>query len=125
MKKRITVLMLTVIMLLLVGCGGTKSDAPVVGDWKLASVEAMGVSMTADEFAQATGSEVDMTLSIKDNGKFTANFQGESGTGKWTYEEPTLTLSDSDETMTGEYKDGKISLTLEEAGQSYTVTFEK
>lgn len=126
MKKYVSILMLAVIMMVFAGCGGgTKSDAPVVGDWKLASVEAAGVSMTADEFAQATGSDVDMTLVIKDNGVFTANFQGESGDGKWTYEEPKLTLSSDGESMTGEYTDGKITLTVEQDGQSVTMTFEK
>lgn len=125
MKKHIAVLMLTVIMMVLAGCGGKKIDAPVVGDWKLASVEVMGVSMTVDEFAETTGSDVDMGISIKDNGTFTANLEGESGTGKWTYEEPTITLSDDSETLTGEYKDGKLTLTVEQSGQSVSMVFEK
>lgn len=125
MKKYVSILMLAVVMMVFAGCGGTKSDAPVVGDWKLTSVEAAGVTMSADEFAQAAGTDVDMTLNIKDNGKFTANFQGESGDGKWTYEEPTLTLSSGDDTMTGNYADGKITLTVEQGGQSVSMTFEK
>ncbi len=125
MKKYVSILMLAVMMMVFAGCGGAKSDAPVVGDWKLSSVEAAGVTMSADEFAQAAGTDVDMSLVIKDNGKFTANFQGESGDGKWTYEEPKLTLSSDGESMTGEYTDGKITLTVEQAGQSVTMTFEK
>lgn len=125
MKKYVSILMLAVVMMVFAGCGGAKSDAPVVGDWKLSSVEAAGVTMSADEFAQAAGMDVDMTLNIKDNGKFTANFQGESGDGKWTYEEPTLTLSSGDDTMTGNYADNKITLTVEQGGQSVSMTFEK
>lgn len=130
MKKHISVLMLVIIMMMaFVGCGGTKSDAPVVGDWKLTSVDAMGVSMTAEEFAEAAGGDVNMELSIKDNGSFTANLGeglgGESGKGTWKYEEPTLTLSDSTDELTCEYKDGKLVMDLEQGGQTVSMTFEK
>ncbi len=66
-----------------------------------------------------------MKISIKDNGTFSANFEGESGEGKWEYEEPTITLKDDTDTLTGEYKDGKITLSIDEGGESYSMTFEK
>ncbi len=127
MKKLLSVLMLAVMMMAFVGCGGKgDSDAPVVGDWKLATIEAMGQTMTVDEFAELSGSDdVKMEMSIKADGKFTASLGDISGEGTWEYKEPTLTLSSDGESMTGEYKDGKLTLQMEEAGQSYSMTFEK
>ena len=113
MKKHLAVIMLAVFMMVLAGCGGKKIDAPVVGDWKLSTVEAMGQTMTVEDFAALTGSDVEMKISIKDNGTFSE------------YEEPTITLKDDTDTLTGEYKDGKITLSIDEGGESYSMTFEK
>ena len=113
MKKRVAVFMLAVVMtvLALAGCGGKKSSAPVVGDWKITKIEAMGVSMGVDEYLSAAGmGDVKMEMSIKDNGKFSMDIVGESGTGTWKYEEPTLTLDDGSDTVTAEYKDSTIVL---------------
>ena len=115
MKKRVAVLMLAVVMtvLALAGCGGKQSSAPVVGDWKITKIEAMGVSMGVDEYLSAAGmGDVKMEMSIKDNGKFSMDMVGESGTGTWKYEEPTLTLDDGSDTVTAEYKDSTIVLEM-------------
>ena len=115
MKKRVAVFMLAVVMtvLALAGCGGKKSSAPVVGDWKITKIEAMGVSMGVDEYLSAAGmGVVKMEMSIKDNGKFSMDIVGESGTGTWKYEEPTLTLDDGSDTVTAEYKDSTIVLEM-------------
>lgn len=115
MKKRVAVFMLAVVMtvLALTGCGGKKSSAPVVGDWKITKIEAMGVSMGVDEYLSAAGmGDVKMEMSIKDNGKFSMDIVGESGTGTWKYEEPTLTLDDGSDTVTAEYKDSTIVLEM-------------
>lgn len=115
MKKRVAVFMLAVVMtvLALAGCGGKKSSAPVVGDWKITKIEVMGVSMGVDEYLSAAGmGDVKMEMSIKDNGKFSMDIVGESGTGTWKYEEPTLTLDDGSDTVTAEYKDSTIVLEM-------------
>ena len=115
MKKRVAVFMLAVVMtvLALAGCGGKKSSAPVVGDWKITKIEAMGVSMGVDEYLSAAGmGDVKMEMSIKDNGKFSMDIVGESGTGTWKYEEPTLNLDDGSDTVTAEYKYSKIVLEM-------------
>ncbi len=115
MKKRVAVFMLAVVMtvLALAGCGGKKSSAPVVGDWKITKIEAMGVRMVVDEYLSAAGmGDVKMEMSIKDNGKFSMDIVGESGTGTWKYEEPTLTLDDGSDTVTAEYKDSTIVLEM-------------
>lgn len=134
MKKHISILMLAVMMvMILAGCGGgaDKSDAPVVGDWKMTIVEAMGQTANIEEYATMTGMSADdvkMNLSIKGDGTFTIDagsiFGGASGEGKWDYKEPTLTL-DYEGKTTCEYKDGKLVMSLEEGGQSVSVTFEK
>lgn len=129
MKKYIAVIMVTVIMMVLAGCGGSKGngDAPVVGDWKLSSVEAMGVTMTAEQFTEAAGGDVKM--SIKGDGTFTMDlgslYGDASGEGKWEYTEPTLSLTVDGESITGEYADSKLTLTLEQGGQTVSMTFEK
>jgi hypothetical protein len=124
MKKRAAVLMLAVVMtvLALAGCGGKKSSDPVVGDWKMTKVEAMGVSMGVDEYLEMAGmGDMKMEMSIKDNGKFSMDLVGESGDGTWEYKEPTLTLTSDGESVTAEYKDETI--TLEMSGVS--MIFEK
>lgn len=115
MKKHVAVLMLAVVMtvLALAGCGGKKSDAPVVGDWKMTKVETMGVSMGVDEYLEAAGmGDMKMEMTIKDNGKFSMDLMGESGDGTWKYEEPKLSLSDGSDTVDAEYKDGVITLSM-------------
>lgn len=133
MKKHISILMLAVMMVMvLAGCGGaSKSDAPVVGEWKITTVEAMGQTANIEEYATTLGmsaEDVKMNLSIKEDGTFTIEagsiFGNESGEGKWSYKEPTLTL-DYEGKTTCEYKDGKLVMSLEEGGQSVSVTFEK
>lgn len=115
MKKRVAVLMLAVVMtvLALAGCGGKKSSAPVVGEWKMTKVEAMGVSMSVEEYLQASGmGDMKMEMSIKDNGKFSMDVVGESGDGTWEYKEPDLTLTVDGESVKAEYKDNTITLEM-------------
>ncbi|MCI8464918.1 MAG: lipocalin family protein [Lachnospiraceae bacterium] len=115
MKKRVAVLMLAALMtvLALAGCGGKKSSDPVVGEWKMTKVEAMGVSMSVEEYLQAAGmGDMKMEMSIKDNGKFSMDVVGESGDGTWKYKDPVLTLTADGESVEAEYKDGTITMEM-------------
>lgn len=129
MRKHIAMIMLAVMMMVLAGCGGKggNSDAPVVGDWKLSSVEAMGVTMDAEQFAQTAGGDIKMTINA--DGTFSMDlgslYGDQSGEGKWEYKEPTLTLTVDGESITGDYADNKLTLNLEQGGQSVSMTFEK
>lgn len=125
MKKRIAMLMLAMVMvvMILAGCGGKKADkAPVIGEWKMSSIEVSGMSMDVDQFLEASGqSDVKMTLTIKEDGKFTMDVFGESADGTWEYKEPTCSLTVDGESVDAEYKDGKLVLSMDEG----TMTFEK
>ncbi|MCI8549337.1 MAG: hypothetical protein HFI68_01880 [Lachnospiraceae bacterium] len=117
MKKRIAafVLVMAMVVLALAGCGGKDSSAPVVGKWKLTSIEAAGMTMSVDEFLSMSGmSDTTNEMEIKSNGKFSMEMVGEKGTGKWEWKEPICTLTDeAGDSVEAEYKDGKLSMDLE------------
>lgn len=112
MRKRFAVLMLAVMMMVLAGCGG-KGDSPVVGDWKLDTAKVMGVTMDVEEYADLIGEDMDFSISIKDDGTFSMELTGDTADGTWEYKEPTVTFT-SDETITAEYKDEKLTMELAE-----------
>ncbi len=125
MRKRVAVLLFAVMMMVLAGCGGkSQADSPVVGDWKLATAETMGVTMDVDEYAELVGGDMSFDISVKSDGTFEMALAGETANGNWEYKEPTLTLK-SDETVTCEYKDDKLTMELDEAtiGVEGGVTF--
>ncbi len=127
MRKCVTALMLAAIMMVFAGCGGGGKE-PVIGDWKMTEIETMGVKVSLEEYMQSMGGDAEdmnMQLSIKEGGKFSGNIAGQEGEGTWTYKEPTLSLTADGETMDCEYKDGKLTLKVEEGGQSFSAIFEK
>ncbi len=116
MKKRVAMLMLAamLVVLALAGCGSKKESAPVVGDWKVSTIEVSGVSVSLDEYLKATGTDdMKMEISIKDGGKFSMDMVGEKADGTWKYKEPTLTLTVDGDDLDTEYKDGKIIMDME------------
>lgn len=112
MRKRFAVLMLAVMMMVLAGCGGS-GDSPVVGEWKLDTAKVMGVTMDVEEYAELIGENMDFNISIKDDGTFSMELAGDTADGTWEYKEPTVTFN-SDETITAEYKDEKLTMELAE-----------
>ena len=128
MKKCITALMLTAVMMVFAACGGSGSDAPVVGEWKMTQIEAMGVTVSVDEYMEAMGGDaedMDMKMTIKGDGTFTGKIDNEESDGTWEYKEPSLTLNADGESMDCEYKDGKLTMSIEEDGQTFSAVFEK
>lgn len=127
MRKRFAVLMVAVMMMVLAGCGG-KADSPVVGEWKLATAKVMGVTMDVEEYEELIGEDMDFNISIKDDETFTMNLAGDTADGTWEYKEPTVTFK-SDETITADYNDGKLTMELAEelvdVEGGMTLVFEK
>ncbi len=114
MKKRIACLLLGIVtaLVLLAGCGGGKGGAaPVVGDYKLASVEVEGMSIDVDQYAEMSGqTDLEMSISIKDGGEFSMDVAGQQAEGTWEYEEPVCTLTVDGDPMDCEYADGKLTM---------------
>ena len=85
MKKKMAILLLGIIVAVavLAGCGGKKeAGSPVVGDYKLASVESGGMTVDVDEYKEMMGDDsLDMSLSIKSDGTFSIDAAGQSGEG--------------------------------------------
>ncbi|MCD2491081.1 lipocalin family protein [Lacrimispora sp. NSJ-141] len=123
MKKRIVILMLVLAMtvMALTGCG-KKSSAPVVGDWKMTTIEVSGMTLNVDQFlAMAGQDDVNMTLTISADGKFSMDVAGEKAEGTWKYKDSICTLTADGEDVDAEYKDGKLVMSMDEG----TMTFEK
>ena len=60
MKKKMAILLLGIIVAVavLAGCGGKKeAGSPVVGDYKLASVESGGMTVDVDEYKEMMGDD--------------------------------------------------------------------
>ena len=116
MKKRIAMLMLAamLVVLALAGCGSKKEASPVVGDWKVTTIEMAGTTVSVDDYLAATGSDaIKMEFSIKEDGKFSMDMAGQTADGTWKYKEPTLTLTVEGDPLDTEYKDGKIIMDMD------------
>lgn len=125
MKKRIAMLMLVLAMAVMMfsGCGKSKNQAPVVGEWKMTTIEISGVTMDVDQFLSIAGQEdTKMNMTIKEDGTFFMDVVGEQAEGTWEYKEPKCTLTVDGDSIDAEYKDGKLVIDMDGNG---TMTFEK
>ena len=81
------------------GGGGNGGGDPIVGKWKLNSVDIGGVEMSLEDVAKMAGSagtelgDMDVTFDIKADGTLTGNAMGETAEGTWTKNGDTYTLT--------------------------------
>ena len=90
-------------MLLQTACGAAASKPGFVGKWLFSSMESGGEEMTAAQL----GSMDVITMEFTSDGKAKLGGEGNSGTGKWTEKNGTITIVDdeSGQTDTGTLKD--------------------
>ena len=150
MKTRGTIAVACALSLALFGCGGngapannggsggqtteqTQVVATPVGTWKVAAVEMEGITMTGDiaEFAKVFGADdssaemINMAIDLQEGGKGTISAGTEKHDITWKEEAGKITLSGTGESasnMTGTFKDGVITIAVEENGPSVIMT---
>ncbi|MGI6200089.1 MAG: lipocalin family protein [Christensenellales bacterium] len=110
MKKTQTTLLISVLLIvamMMTACAGGGTDA-ATGTWKLTSGEAQGITVSLDQLSQL-GVNADMTMEFK-GGKFTANFNGEQGSGSYKIDGDTITMSENGQEMTGTISGNEIKI---------------
>lgn len=106
--KKITAIILSFLMLInLTACGSksAKSDDPNVGMWIAVSTSMMGFT---DDIKEVFDEEI--SIDLKDNGKFEMMLEGEKFKGKWTYDGSDLVLSHRDVEFSGTIENGILTL---------------
>jgi hypothetical protein len=132
MKKKLSIIIVVVLMLSFVGCiGPKKQDGPgldltslptgyrtlclsiqdqsfgillYVGDWQLSHAIYQGITMSAGELG------MDASFLVQFNGQVEFTFEGETATGTSTEKDGKLMISDTgtSETIPAELRDGKL-----------------
>ncbi len=116
MKKLLTVLLTSILLLILAACGSdeTSSD-PNAGMYNCTTVEAVGVLMTVDEVY-----ENGAYLELKNGGKGTINLDGTSTEITWTLEGSALSVDMGGQKNSGTLSEGTIVLNLLDMDMSLT-----
>ena len=143
MKKFLVMIcaaMLCVCCLGLAACGGGSSAASgsasasasseaaptFPGEWKLAAVEYQGLTMAGD-LSQVMGEDLNINMTIKDDGTGTLVYQGESADFAWTQKDAsTITIAPTDnssESYDATLKDGALSMTAPVEGTEMNLIF--
>lgn len=109
MKKKITrfIWMISMVLaLLLSGCGGNKKkeESPYEGKWIAVSAQMMGISVSVEETFGGV-----FEFEVKNNGKVKVFIGEDTGTGKWSVEKGTFTLSIEGEDMIGTVGENTLS----------------
>lgn len=102
MKKFIAILMVAVMLLSLVACGGGEPD-PNCGVYQGIRGEMDGIVLTMDELYPG-----ESYLELKSGGKADLVLEGDKMTGKWTLEGETFNLVVEGEDCPGTLKDGIV-----------------
>lgn len=90
MKRFISACMLLCLLLSLTACGGKTADSPYVGTWNATKYSALGIDIAVEEMGAST-------LEFKAGGRMTADFMGQSGSGKWEETDSGLVIKSGGE----------------------------
>lgn len=96
------VLMASLLLVSFAACGGGgEENEALLGEWKLQSISAMGMTFTAEEYEELTGEVMELTFTFQPKGKLSAVSFGESfsGTYKVDGDQVQVTLDGDTETM--------------------------
>ena len=110
MKKTRTTLLISLLLIvamMMTACAGGGPDA-ATGTWKLTGGEAQGITVSMEQLEQL-GMNADMTMEFK-GGKFTANFNGENGSGTYKIDGDAITLTENGEELTGTISGDEIKI---------------
>ena len=122
-KRGLTFLMVLAMMVGLVACGGSGKNP--AGTYNLVTMESGGEEMNVTELADLFGTEIDVTLELKDDESFTLDMgflsDGESTSGTWKMDGDSLILTAEGDERPVTYDGETIVMDLE--GES--LTFEK
>ena len=117
MKKRIlTVLMALVMLVSLAACGGGKNPA---GTYELIKMGDGSEELTAEELTEIAGTELEITLEMTKDNKFTLNMgilsdeETESVSGTWKLDGDSLILSVEGEELSATYNGKTVAMDMD------------
>lgn len=129
MKKQVlTILMALAMIASLAACGGSGGDSgdkSAAGTYKLITLNTDGMEMSVEEMAALFGTEIEVTLEMKEDNSFTLDMgflgEGESVSGTWKMDGSDLILSAEGDNLSVDYDGKTIVVDLDGEG----LTFEK
>lgn len=104
------------VAVLFTACGETSK---VVGKWECSKVNAQGMEVTAEEYAELLGSEMEINLEFKEDGTVVMNLFGEKEEDEYDtdsdvlLEEDGASLKYDEDSDTVVYEDAESKLTFE------------
>lgn len=113
MKKLLTLCLALMMVFALTACGGKYADSQYTGHWEAASYEAMGVQLDKSQVGEAS-------MDLEANGKLSANFLGQEGTGEWSETDSGIHIS-SDIELDCPFDGGTLKMEY----QGVTINFQK
>lgn len=121
MKKVTAVILILMILISLVACGGKADNKvdPNLGMWKAISATLEGETMEAKELF-----DEGVLLELKAKGKYILIWDGDTENGKWSYKDGKLVITRDEGEFTGSIKNG-ILILKNVADSGMDIFFEK